>query len=273
MFIQSAPAGMPHLAVTMADHTALSGQFARAFGNADFEAPTPHEPTIYAIANHDAGWIDFDREPVTDPQTGLPYSVFATPAHLILPTSHASPDYNQRHHPYSGLLSSMHTCGIYNGRYGITASGRLDRIAPADRPRVEVLMAAEEDRQAALKAELAASALTAPWVEETRVFQNYKLMQFCDLLAIYFNGTHPSERGEKAFTSVPVSRETDETVTVRRIADDAYAAAPFPFAASGSEFAFAGRLIRPGQQERAGSWAAVLTSAPIVWQRFTIVAG
>lgn len=273
MFIQSAPPGSPHLAVAMVDHTALCGQFARAFGNGRFEAPTPAEPTVYAIANHDAGWLDFDRDPVTDPQTRLPYSVFGTPAHLILPTSRASPDYNERHHAYSGLLSSMHTCGIYNGRYGITASGRLDRIVPQDRPKVEALLAAEEERQKALKAVLARDPLTAAWIENAKLFQNYKLMQFCDLLAIYFNGTHPAERGEKEFTSVPMSREADVSITVSRVVDSSYAVAPFPFAAEGAEFAFAGRLITPGQGERAGGWGEVLRSAPVVWQRFTLVAG
>lgn len=273
MFIQSAPPGGPHLAVMMFDHTALSGQFARAFGNAAFEAPTPLEPTVYAIANHDAGWLDFDRDPATDPETNLPYSVFGTPAPLILPTSRLSPDYNQRHHAYSGLLSSMHTCGIYNGRYGLTTSGRLDRIAPHDRPKVEALLALEEERQKALKAELSRAPETASWIEEKRLFRNYALMQFCDLLAIYFNGTHPSQRAEKEFPRVPMSRDTDVTVKVQRISDEVYAINPFPFAASGAEFAFAGRLILPGQHERNGGWAKVLTSAPTVWQRFTVVAG
>jgi len=273
MFIQSAPPGSPHLAVTMFDHTALSGQFARAFGNDRFEAPVPLEPTVYAIANHDAGWLDFDRDPATDPETNLPYSVFGTPAPLILPTSKLSPDYNQRHHPFSGLLSSMHTCGIYNGRYGLTSSGRLDRIAPHDRPKVEALMASEEERQQALKAELSGSPETAAWIEEKRLFQNYALMQFCDLLAIYFNGTHPSQRGEKEFTRVPASRERDVTIRVRPASGEVYAFDPFPFAAEGAEFAFAGRLISPGQHEREGGWAKVLRTAPSVWQRFTAVAG
>ena len=130
MFIQSAPPGQPHGAIMMHDHAALSGQFARSFGNAGFEAPTPLDLVVYVIASHDAGWAAFDRDPATDPETGLPYTVFATPARHILPTSKGSPDYNERHHPYCGLLSSMHTWGIYNGRYGFTRAGRLARIAP-----------------------------------------------------------------------------------------------------------------------------------------------
>jgi hypothetical protein len=37
MIIQTAPAGQPHLAIMMYEHTALSHQFARAFGNDEFQ--------------------------------------------------------------------------------------------------------------------------------------------------------------------------------------------------------------------------------------------
>jgi hypothetical protein len=273
MFIQSAPPGRPHRAIMMHDHAALSGQFARAFGNARFEAPLPLDLVVYIIANHDAGWAAFDRDPVTDPQTGLPYTVFATPARHILPTSKGSPDYNQRHHPYCGLLSSMHTWGIYNGRYGFSSAGRLNRISPQDKPAVDAMLAAELERQTALKAELAGSAEMAGWVEEGRLFQNYKLLQFCDLLAIYYNTTHAEERTEQVFTHVPMSRDRDIAVAIHRKSPGVYALAPFPFATEGAEFAFAGRSLSPGQHERDGGWAALLARTPTEWETFRIVAG
>jgi hypothetical protein len=37
MIIQTAPAGQPRLAIMMYEHTALSHQFARAFGNDRFQ--------------------------------------------------------------------------------------------------------------------------------------------------------------------------------------------------------------------------------------------
>jgi hypothetical protein len=273
MFIQSAPPGRPHRAIMMHDHTALSGQFARAFGNAQFEPPFPRDLVIYIIANHDAGWIAFDRDPVTDPGTGLPYTVFATPALHILPTSRGSPDFNQRHHPYSGLLSSMHTWGIYNGRYGFTGAGRLNRISLDDRPAVDAMLAVELERQASLKAKLGASTETASWIEEGRLFQNYKLLQFCDLLAIYYNTTHPEQRSEQTFTHVPISHDRHATVTICPKSPGIYALSPFPFAAEGAEFAFAGRSVFPGQHEREGGWAGILARAPTEWEAFRLVPG
>ena len=107
MIIQTAPTGTPQLAVMMYEHTALCGQFARAFGNDQFESPVPLDLMIYVISNHDAGWTEFDRDPVTDEKTGLPYNLIETPAEYITVTSRQSPDFNQRQHPYCGLVSSM----------------------------------------------------------------------------------------------------------------------------------------------------------------------
>ncbi len=273
MFIQSAAPGMPNRAITMFDHAALSGQIARAFGNDRFEQPSPLDLVVYAISNHDAGWVAFDRDPATDPQTGLPYTVFGTPAPLILPTSKGSPDYNQRHHPYSGLLSSMHTWGIYNGRYGLTTAGRLNRISPDDKPAVDAMLAGELARQDELKAELAKSAETAAWIEEGRLFQNYKLLQFCDLLAIYFNYVHIAARTEQTFTHVPLSKDRDTSITISPRGNDVYALAPFPLASERAEFAFAYRNISPGQHDREGGWAKVLRDAPTEWETFRFVAG
>ena len=181
MIIQTAPTasptGSPRLAIMMHEHTALSGQFARAFGNAQFEPIQPLDLVVYIIANHDAGWATFDRDPVTDPKTGLPYNLTETLAEQIAPTSKGSPDFNTRHHPYCGLLSSMHSWGIYNGRYGLSNMVLVDRIAPEGRPIVERMLAGELERQQVLKAELAKTPETAAWIEDKHLFQNYKQLQ------------------------------------------------------------------------------------------------
>ena len=106
MIIQTAPAGEPRLAVMMYEHTALSGQFARAFGNDRFEPVWPNDLMFYVVSHHDAGWAEFDRDPVTDETTGLPYNLVETPAKYLTVTSRRSPDFNERHHPYCGLLEA-----------------------------------------------------------------------------------------------------------------------------------------------------------------------
>jgi hypothetical protein len=272
MIIQTAPAGEPRLAIMMYEHTALSHQFARAFGNDRFEASEPNDLMFSVVLNHDAGWAQFDRDPVTDPSTALPYNLVETPAQYITVTSRLSPDFNERQHPFCGLISSMHSWGLYNGRYGLSSMVLIDKIPPHDRPLAQRMLDGELERQKRLKAELGRDAATAAWIEERRLFQSYKQLQFFDTLALYFNRTHPSKRGEARFEHVPLNASEDTSITVRPHGKGVYGLSPWPFASASAENAFAGRHIRPGQHEKARSWSGVLASAPTVWESFRLAA-
>jgi hypothetical protein len=129
----------------------------------------------------------------------------------------------------------------------------------------------ELERQKRLKGELAKDGKTAGWIEEAKLFQNYKQLQFFDTLALYFNRTHAGERGETTFTHVPLSASEDTTITVRPKQPGVYTLSPWPFASQGGEFAYAGRHISPGQHEQQGGWPNVLHEAPTVWERFRLV--
>jgi hypothetical protein len=271
MIIQTAPTGEPRLAIMMYEHTALSHQFARAFGNDGFQPADPNDLMFHVTLHHDAGWAEFDRNPPTDPRTDLPFNLVETPAAYIVTTSRGSPDFNQRQHPFCGLLSSMHSWGLYNGRYGLSNMVLVNRFPPAEQSIVQEMLDGELERQARLKAELAKHAETAAWLDERRLFQNYKQLQFFDLLALYFNRVHPSERGEATFEHVPRSANEDAAVTIRPVEPGVYALSPYPFGAKSAAFAFAGRHIVPGQQG-SGSWSRALAAAPTVWEHFRLVA-
>ena len=271
MIIQTASPGTPRLAVMMHEHTALCAQFARAFGNDRFESLSPLDLMIYVIGHHDAGWTEFDRDPVTDEKTGLPYNLVETPAEHITVTSRLSPDFNERQHPYCGLISSMHSWGLYNGRYGLSNLVLIDRIPQHDRPLAARMLDGELSRQKKLKEEIGKDSRLSGWLDEKKIFQNYKQLQFLDTLALYFNRVHPDERGPQTFEHVPLNAEEDITVTIQPQARGVYALAPFPFAPHAAEFAFAGRRVTPRQHEANGGWSAVLKRAPTEWERFWLV--
>jgi len=273
MIIQTAPNDTSRLAIMMHEHTALCLQFAHAFGNARFEPLAPADLMIYVISNHDAGWFDFDRNPAIDAKTGLPYNLAETPPEHITKTSRLSPDFNQRHHPYCGLISSMHSWGLYNGRYGLSKLVLLDKIAQMDRPVVDKMLNGEIERQKRLKAQIAENPATSDWLDERRIFQNYKQLQFIDTLALYFNRIHPSERQDQDFENVPVSAHKDVTVTIRPAGENRYSLSPFPFAASGAEFAFQGRPVEPKMSNATGGWPAALKQSPTRSERFRLIAG
>jgi hypothetical protein len=271
MIIQTAPAqGAPRFAIKMDEHTALAGEFARAFGNAAFEPVEPAELLLYIITHHDKGWAGFDAAPKTDPRTGLPYNLVETPAEDITRTSAGSPDFHEKRHPYCALLSSMHSWGLYNGRYGLSDKVLIDTISPNDRPLADRMLEAEIKRQERLKAELARDPETAAWIEEGHLLQNYKQLQFFDTLALYFNRSHEAARTEASFPRVPMTARQDATVTVRPVAPATYAVSPYPFRESAAKFRFSGRYIRPAQRGDA-DWAEVFAEAPLEWQSFTLV--
>ena len=272
MIIQTAPAGEPRLAIMMYEHTALAHQFARAFGNAQFAPADPNDLMYHVTLHHDAGWAAFDRDPAADAKTGLPCNLIETPLEYLTVTSRLSPDYNERHHPFCGLISSMHSWGLYNGRYGLSSMVLIDKIPQQDRPLAQRMLDGELARQTRLKAEIARDPAAAGWLDEKRIFQSYKQLQFFDTLALYFNRIHPSERAETKFEHVPMSATADATVTVRPREAGVYEVTPWPFAAPSAEFAFAGRRIEPGQDRKFGGWGKALAAAPTVWERFQLVA-
>src|SRR5205814_9694245 len=163
----------PRLAIMMYEHTALCLQFAHAFGNEKFEPLSPTDLMIHVISHHDAGWSDFDRNPQIDPSTQLPYNLVDTPPEFITTTSRLSPDFNERQHPYCGLISSMHSWGLYNGRYGLSNLVLIDRIPQHDRPLATRILDGELSRQTKLKEEIGKDSRLSRGLDEKKIFQNY----------------------------------------------------------------------------------------------------
>jgi len=245
MIVQTAPDGDAQFIITMDQHTSLAGKFARTFGNDDFEAVAPLDAVLYIVDHHDAGWTDLDAAAAIDPTTGLPYHLVDTPFEKIIKTSAASPDFNSRHHAYCGLLSSMHSWGLYNGRYGLSDKVLLDMMTDDNRAFAGEMLDGELARQERLKAELAADPETSGWVSEDHLFQNYKQLQFFDTMALYFNCRHEGAREETVFENVPTSSGQDSNIAMRPLGDGAYALAPYPFAVDDPEFSFEGRYMTP----------------------------
>ena len=106
----------------------------------------------------------------------------------------------------------------------------IDKIPAQDKPLAQRMLDNELERQKRLKGELAKDSKTAGWIDEAKLFQSYKQLQFFDTLALYFNRTHASERGETAFTHVPLSAKENTTVTIRPKQPGIYALSPWPFA-------------------------------------------
>ncbi len=245
MIIQSTPASQSHFVIRQTDHARLSGAFARAFGNEQFAPLHPAEPIIFAVAHHDEGWQQTDEAVLPDVNTGLPYHLTQTPLPELIKTSSRSPQFNEQHHPYSGILSSMHTYGLYNGRYGLSDKVFVNLVPAEHKTAVLTMLNEELARQERLKAVLRQQAETAVWVQDDVLFHNYKLLQFFDTLALYFHMTSPQARGESHFLNVPQAVGQDVTVTIRPAGDNRYQLTPYPFRQPAMTFSYVGRYLTP----------------------------
>jgi hypothetical protein len=278
MITQTAPEGESHFVMTMAEHMQMCGQMARAFGNEQFARLDPYEQMLYVVENHDRGWDEYDSNPGLD-EDRLPYIMSRTPTPENMRTNELSPEYNEAHHPYCGLISSMHSWGLYHKRYGFSRFVVRARtttsitVKTQYQPAIDAMLANELARQERLKAYLATNPSTAAFVQDKKVLQNYKLLQFFDTLALYFNLYHAAERGEQEYVHVPLDAEADATLMLRRVSDDVYSLSPFPFAGERIKLVCPGRYTRPfpeGFDE--SKVGAVLKSLPTDKQTYELIA-
>jgi hypothetical protein len=90
------------------DHGLISGEFARHWA----ESPRPLEPTLYAIANHDAGWQVLDASVRWNAKTNKPYSFTDYPILPRLRAYEEGIDLLEAENPYAACLCSMHYAAL-----------------------------------------------------------------------------------------------------------------------------------------------------------------
>jgi Protein of unknown function (DUF3891) len=165
------------LAIGQPAHAWVSGQLARAWGNARFGAVEPWEEVCLAAEQHDLGMAAWERRPTLNPETGLPRSfmelgldehleIWWSAAPLVVPQSR-----------YAALLVSLHGSALYERR-------DLTRLGPADVERVRAFLAGQRELRDELLAGLRADPRTAADAAEQRVRRNQRLVWTWDSLSL-----------------------------------------------------------------------------------------
>ena len=146
----------PGVVIGQPAHAWVSGQLARAWGNAAFPPPVPREAVCLAADQHDVGWADADLAPLLDPATGrpAPFTAVPRPYHLAVWGGAAARLLAQSR--YAALLVSLHGTGLY------------ERLREQRDPAVAAAVAAYLEAQRALQAELSAG-LDPAEVERNRL--------------------------------------------------------------------------------------------------------
>lgn len=245
MIVQTAVEGEPHFIIFQTDHAAMCGQFADAFGNREFAGLDPFDPMMYVAVHHDDGWLAVDPFVMMDPAKGLPYHLTETPLSYLLQTSAGSPAINEQYHSYSGMMSSMHTVGLFHGRYSVSDKVYIETVPEDLMTATDEMLMAEFDRQDRLKKRVEADPKTAVLVQDDVLFHNYKLLQFFDTLALYFQMTHEAARGDAYFQKVPRAIKDDVTITLKRVEKGVYTLSPYPFREDKFTVSYRGRFMQP----------------------------
>ncbi len=139
------------LLIGQAAHAWVSGQLARAWGNAEFGSVAPYEEVCLAAEQHDVGMAEWDTSPTFNPDTGLPHSFTEMPLPVHLELWSTGPRRLLRQSRYAALLTSMHGTRLYGMR-------DLARSAPADAELIRGYLATQRRWQEELTASLGADA-------------------------------------------------------------------------------------------------------------------
>lgn len=165
------------IAIGQSSHAWLSGQLARAWGNARFGGVEPYEEVCLAAEQHDIGMATWDLSPTRNPSTGLPQSFMEMEIETHLELWSAAPRRLLAQSRYASLLVSMHGCRLYEMR-------DLERLpareADAVRGYLDAQRALQRELIASLRSDRKMSGSTSPEL----VARNSQLIWTWDFLSL-----------------------------------------------------------------------------------------
>lgn len=231
------------LLIKQLDHSALSGEFTRHWGNQVFARPEPMESVALASARHDEGWREGDERPLYDGATKRPIHFRTIDVRPHIPLYRAGIERIIALDAYAGLLVSMHGSGIYQGRYG-AGPIRMETQTDEVRPLMASFVAEQEVLQVELKRRLWRSSQRRSEFER-HIWTQYEWLQAWDLVSLFVCLRDLDRPGAEERIG-PVSPEisgADVEIVVRAIGDRTVTVDPYPFDASTLEVGVPARII------------------------------
>jgi len=234
--------------IAQPDHAAVSGCLIAHWGNGEFakpgyyaETPSPEElraETIFAIAEHDNGWWEWEADPEIDPRDGLPLHLIDMSQREGFERWRRGVPRFQERHPYTALLISLHAYWIHAPRveddpgpvfrHPLFGDSALENKYEGDELREARRFLAEQKQ---LQAEIIASLHTDPaWTAAARpasLNPHVRLLQLADALslALCFGGRQPLSLRE-----IPHRRWDDRvTIELSPQPENRIACKPYPF--------------------------------------------
>ncbi len=249
------------LLIRQTDHAALAGVFAEHWGNADFALPSPRDPVIAAATHHDDGWLLWESAPRIDPSTRRPYQFTAMPLAEHIGFYRAGIEHVLTLAPYAGLLTLMHLAGLYQMRFHTDRHMQPKKLSTDEEHMQRQFLDELHQQQELLLRELPQRGVPASWLEERRLWCNYKLLQMYDRLSLYFCTAPPRPA---TLEPAPRDYEGGETqLTLTPLNERAVAISPYPFNRSPLSFTVPTRTVPNRDCEDENDFRAVFSQAPV----------
>src|SRR5579863_7364010 len=252
--------------ITHPDHARLAGDFATAWGNAQFRKPEPRARVLKGISCHDDGWVARDAHPTITRQ-GKP-SAFSTELvgkysafeEIDIADYLSVRDRAVRiiadEDPYAGLLISMHTYNL------LTAHADRSTIAPEGLTLLDAFLERQRGYQGELRTAIDADAsLTAREKADETIVEHFRLLQACDNLSLLTCVAFESPA--HLLHPLPLNGGGASEVRVIPIAARCFRLEPWPFPEQEMRFAIPARHVTGKQFANSADLEAAFHAAAV----------
>lgn len=258
------------LLIRQTDHAALAGIFAEHWGNADFARPAPRDPLIAAAIHHDDGWLTWEAAPRVDPSTRRPYQFTDMPIAEHVGFYRGGIERVLAFSPYAGLLTVMHLAGLYQMRFDSDRSMPPKNLSREEEHLQRQFLDELQRQQETLRRELPQQGVPANWLEDRRLWCNYKLLQMYDRLSLYFCTAPPRPA---VLEPAPLDYEGSETqLTLTPLTERTVAITPYPFDRSPLPFTLPACIAPDRDYASDDDFRAVFAAAPFTELYFEVCA-
>lgn len=94
--------------ITQKDHSVLSGQIMKHWGNNKFKTPEPYDEVLLAVTEHDSGWEQWEKQPQLNPENNYPKNFLEMNYSDQVAIWKRSFDKYKIEHPYASALIALH---------------------------------------------------------------------------------------------------------------------------------------------------------------------
>jgi hypothetical protein len=129
MIIQKSFESRQVIAISQTAHAWVSGQLARQWGNENFPGFSPVEALCYAAEQHDRGFLDWERQPMLNPRSGLPHTFENIPLKLDVELRKKSILELKAVSLYAALVTSLYFAGAVGKQSPLETHEDRQRIA------------------------------------------------------------------------------------------------------------------------------------------------